>query len=76
MQLEAGLLYRTRDGRKVTRTEIVPGVYGAVSVKEPHPRYERSANICIQPTHLSSTELTAAIATLTAIRDALDEVAA
>ncbi|UXN70941.1 hypothetical protein N8A98_07060 [Devosia neptuniae] len=69
--------------RTVTRKEIVPGVYGDILV-------DRTANdgslvllgfksaSGIFPrvrSNFNSAELTAAIATLTTIRDALDEVA-
>lgn len=51
--------------RTVTRTEIVPGVYGKVEVTE-------VVNVWMQPV-ASAAELTAAIETLTQIRDAMKE---
>lgn len=65
------------DGPVRMRPAIVPGTYGVVSIKDKYPGSvnDNVVNVCIQPTHATSAELTAAIATLTTIRDALDEVA-
>lgn len=63
--------------RTVTRTEIVPGVYGRIGVG-----LADSKSVLLGITghmnayaQFSRPELTAAIATLTTIRDALEEVA-
>jgi len=58
--------------REVTRKEIVPDQYGIVSVKENHPRYENSVNVCIQPTHATAEQLRAAADVLTQLADALE----
>lgn len=127
MQLEAGLLYRTRDGRKVgpmegfggsgcfrdtvgtgkywgadgtghhvpdivaiwndgpvrdvTRREIVAGVYGRIGVRDVGGGAVMLSLVSTTGVmsdfgaEMRKAELTAAIATLTAIRDALNEVA-
>ena len=50
--------------RTVTRKEVVPGVYGAVVVQE--------GNLINVAYMRTASDLTAAIATLTEIRDAMD----
>ena len=59
--------------RTVTRREIVPGVYGIMSIKENHPRHTNSVNVCIQPTHATADELDAAARTLQQLAEALRE---
>lgn len=53
--------------REVTRKEIVPGVYGSVKVHDPGLKYVR-INV---DAAIDMDELTAAIDTITAIRDAI-----
>lgn len=55
--------------RTVTRKEIVPGVYGEVKVHDPGSKYVR-INI---DAAMDITSLTAAIETLTQIRDAMED---
>jgi ribosomal protein S28E/S33 len=66
--------------REVTRKEIVPGVYGRVCIgeKEGDTVMMKLANRLGKPDHvtyhfMTAAELTAAIDTLTQIRDAMQE---
>lgn len=63
--------------RTVTRKEIVPGEFGNVVVHPCSVKGRAAVSLHVTPWQhgFTSAELTAAIATLTTIRDALDEVA-
>lgn len=59
--------------RTVTRTEIVPGVYGRVSVKKVMPGHDpsKTVNVAIPSAHLTADELDAAAAVLTELAKAV-----
>lgn len=56
--------------RTVTRKEIVPGVYGCVAVSD---ETADGVRVKLEVARMSASDLTAAIQTLTEIRDAMQE---